>query len=99
MNALRTLDLDSSSVVLRRAKADDLPAIVDLIAADQLGAGRDGIKTPADLAAYQEAFRVIDADPAQILMVAECGPGQGSGGCGVWAWHCRDDAALLYPWP
>jgi GNAT superfamily N-acetyltransferase len=73
MEVLRTLDLDSSSVVLRRAKADDLPAIVDLIAADQLGAARDGIRNPADLAAYQEAFRVIDADPAQILMVAESG--------------------------
>jgi GNAT superfamily N-acetyltransferase len=75
MDVLKTLDLDSSSVVLRRARADDLPAIVDLIAADQLGAGRDGIRTPADLAAYQEAFRAIDADPAQILMVAESGHG------------------------
>ena len=73
MDVLKTLDLDSSSVVLRRAEADDLPAIVDLIAADQLGAARDGIRTPADLAAYQEAFRAIDADPAQILMVAESG--------------------------
>jgi GNAT superfamily N-acetyltransferase len=71
MDVLKTLDLDSSSIVLRRARADDLPAIVDLIAADQLGAARDGIRTPADLAAYQEAFRAIDADPAQILMVAE----------------------------
>lgn len=75
MDVLRTLDLDSSSVVLRRARADDLPAIVDLIAADQLGAARDGIRTPADLAAYQEAFLAIDADPAQLLMVAESGRG------------------------
>jgi GNAT superfamily N-acetyltransferase len=73
MDVLRTLDLDSSSVVLRRARVDDLPAIVGLIAADQLGAARDGIRTPADLAAYQEAFLAIDADPAQILMVAESG--------------------------
>jgi hypothetical protein len=63
MEVLKTLDLDSSPVVLRRARAEDLPAIVDLIAADQLGAARDGIRTPADLAAYQEAFRAIDADP------------------------------------
>jgi hypothetical protein len=44
MDVLRTLDLNSSPVVLRRARADDLAAIVDLIAADQLGATRDGIR-------------------------------------------------------
>ncbi len=74
MDVLTTLDLDPSPVVLRRARAADLPAIVDLIAADQLGAARDGIRTPADLAAYQQAFRGIDADPAQLLIVAESGP-------------------------
>jgi GNAT superfamily N-acetyltransferase len=58
-------------VILRRAKADDLPAIVNLIAADQLGATRDGVTTAGDLAAYQRAFAVIDSDPAHILMVAE----------------------------
>ncbi|MGD0376181.1 MAG: GNAT family N-acetyltransferase [Streptosporangiaceae bacterium] len=68
---MATLSLGSSCVVLRRAKADDLPAIIDLIAADQLGARRDGAKTAGDLAAYQRAFRVIDDDPAHILMVAE----------------------------
>jgi GNAT superfamily N-acetyltransferase len=73
MDVLRTLDLNSSPVVLRRARADDLAAIVDLIAADQLGATRDGIRDAADLAAYRQAFRVIDADPAHILMVAEAG--------------------------
>jgi GNAT superfamily N-acetyltransferase len=70
---LKILDLDSSSVVLRRAKADDLPAIVNLIAADQLGATRDGVNTAADLAAYQRAFGLIDTDPAHILLVAEAG--------------------------
>ena len=73
-DVLRVVDLDSSSVVLRRAKADDLPAIVNLIAADQLGATRDGVTTAGDLAAYQRAFAVIDSDPAHILMVAESGP-------------------------
>lgn len=73
MDALKTLDLDSSPVVLRRATAADLPAIVDLITADQLGATRDGVRTDADLAAYQRAFGVIDADPAHLLVVAESG--------------------------
>ena len=70
-DVLRVVDLDSSPVILRRAKADDLPAIVNLIAADQLGATRDGVTTAGDLAAYQRAFAVIDSDPAHILMVAE----------------------------
>jgi GNAT superfamily N-acetyltransferase len=73
-DVLRVVDLDSSCVVLRRAKADDLPAIVNLIAADQLGATRDGVTTAGDLAAYQRAFAVIDSDPAHILMVGESGP-------------------------
>jgi len=73
VNVLRVLDLDSSSVVLRQAKADDLPAIVDLIAADQLGAARDGVRTAEDLAAYRRAFRTIEQDPAHMLVVAESG--------------------------
>jgi len=40
-------------------------AIVDLIAADQIGATRDG----GDLAPYERAFAAIDADPAQLLVV------------------------------
>jgi GNAT superfamily N-acetyltransferase len=73
MDVLRMVDLGSSSVVLRRAKADDVPAIVDLLAADQLGATRDGVRTAGDLAAYQRAFCIIDQDPAHILAVAESG--------------------------
>jgi GNAT superfamily N-acetyltransferase len=49
---------------VRRAIVDDVPAIVDLIAADQIGATRDG----GDLAPYQRAFAAIDADPAQLLV-------------------------------
>ena len=71
MDVLAKVDLGSSAVVLRRAQADDVTAIVDLIAADQLGATRDGAQTAEDLAAYQRAFRAIDDDPAQLLVVAE----------------------------
>ena len=74
MNELTVVDLGPSSVLLRRAGADDIPAIVDLLAADQLGATRDGARTPEDLAGYLEAFRAIDGDPAQLLVVAESGP-------------------------
>jgi GNAT superfamily N-acetyltransferase len=51
--------------VVRRAVADDVAAIVELIAADQIGQDRDG----GDLAPYAEAFTAIDADPAQLLVV------------------------------
>jgi GNAT superfamily N-acetyltransferase len=74
VDVLATLDLGSAAIVLRRATEADLPAIVDLIAADQLGAVRDGVRTAADLAAYQRAFHAIDSDPAHILAVADSGP-------------------------
>ncbi len=51
---------------LRRAAAGDVPAIVGLLADDQLGATRDG----GDMAPYLRAFAAIDADPAQRLLVA-----------------------------
>jgi GNAT superfamily N-acetyltransferase len=71
MHVLTTLNLDSSAVVLRRAEPADLPAIVDLLAADQLGAARDGVRSDADLQAYRRAFDEIDRDPAHVLVVAE----------------------------
>jgi GNAT superfamily N-acetyltransferase len=70
---LTTVDLGSSVAVVRRAEARDVPAIVDLLAADQLGASRDGVRTGADLADYQRAFDAIDGDPAHLLVVAEAG--------------------------
>lgn len=71
MDVLTVVDLGSSSVVLRRAAVQDVPAIVNLLAADQLGATRDSVRTPEDLGCYRRAFRAIDDDPAHILMVAE----------------------------
>ena len=71
MAELARVDLGSSVAVMRRAEARDLPAIVDLLAADQLGATRDGVRTAEDLAAYQQAFHAIDGDSAHLLVVAE----------------------------
>jgi GNAT superfamily N-acetyltransferase len=68
---LETLRLGASLVVLRRATVDDVAVLVDLIAADQLGATRDGVRTAEDLAVYQQAFRRIDADQAHLLVVAQ----------------------------
>jgi ribosomal protein S18 acetylase RimI-like enzyme len=75
MDVLTTLPAGPGEpVVLRRAVAADVPALVALLAADQLGATRDGVRDPDDLAAYQRAFRAIDADPAHLLLVAQAGP-------------------------
>jgi hypothetical protein len=74
MTELATIELGPSTVILRRAEASDVPALVDLLAADQLGATRDGVTSAEDLAAYQRAFRAIDADPAHLLLVAQAGP-------------------------
>ncbi|HEY7429238.1 MAG TPA: GNAT family N-acetyltransferase [Streptosporangiaceae bacterium] len=73
MAVLTSLELGSSVAVLREARAEDVPAIVDLIAADQVGATRDGVQTAGDLAGYRRAFRAIDGDPAHLLLVAESG--------------------------
>lgn len=54
---------------------EDVPAIAELLAADDLGATRDGVRDAADLAAYLEAFKAIDADPAHVLLVADSGAG------------------------
>jgi len=71
VTVLATVDLGSSAAVVRRAQARDVPAIVDLLAADQFGAARDGVRTAEDLAAYQQAFHAIDGDSAHLLVVAE----------------------------
>jgi GNAT superfamily N-acetyltransferase len=71
MDTLAVLAAESLPVTLRTATEADVAAIVGLIAADQLGATRDGVRDDADLAAYTAAFRSIDADPAHLLVVAE----------------------------
>lgn len=74
MTILAELNLrDGSTVELRRATAEDVPAIVGMLADDELGAGRDGISNDGDLETYLRAFDAIDSDPAQLLVVAADG--------------------------
>jgi GNAT superfamily N-acetyltransferase len=74
MDVLAEIELaGDGTALLRRATLADVPALVALIAADQLGASRDGVRGEADLAAYTAAFEAIDADPAHLLLVAEAG--------------------------
>jgi ribosomal protein S18 acetylase RimI-like enzyme len=55
---------------IRRATREDVEAIVRLLIDDQLGATRDSAD---DLSPYLKAFEDIDADPNQLLMVADDG--------------------------
>ena len=64
MDVLATLA--DGTLTVRRARVDDLPALVGLLAADPVSAGRgDAI---GDLAPYEAAFAEIDADPAHLLV-------------------------------
>lgn len=57
-----------TDVVIRRATATDIPGIVGMLVDDEIGTSRE---SPDDLTPYQAAFEVIDADPNQLLVVAE----------------------------
>ena len=59
-------------VVLRKARREDLPAIVGLLADDGLGNGREDARLPLD-EAYINAFDALDGDPNQFLVVAQEG--------------------------
>jgi GNAT superfamily N-acetyltransferase len=52
---------------IRPAIVDDIPAIVNMLADDALGAQRE---SPGDLAPYTAAFERLADDPQQHLMVA-----------------------------
>ena len=58
-----------SSVTYRPARAEDLPVIVALLLDDPLGATRES--GDGSLAPYEQAFREIDADPNNLVIVAE----------------------------
>lgn len=72
---LTELAVHGSTVLLRQATAEDVPTIVELLAADQLGATRDVAADADDLAPYQQAFSAIDDDPAHLLVVATADAG------------------------
>lgn len=57
----------NDGVTIDRARAEDVAAIVAMLADDALGARRED---PGDPIPYLAAFRVIDADPHQFLAVA-----------------------------
>lgn len=57
-----------TDIVIRSAVADDVPAIVAMLADDPLGATRE---SPDDMEPYRTAYERLRSDPNQFLMVAE----------------------------
>lgn len=60
---------------IRRARRDDLPALMALLRDDPLGAGRES----TDPAPYEAAFAALDADPNQVLVCLEDADGAVAG--------------------
>lgn len=62
---MESLEVDGRRFTIARAVRSDLPALVGLLADDVLGSGRESTQ----LAPYEAAFREIDSDPHQFLVV------------------------------
>jgi GNAT superfamily N-acetyltransferase len=58
-------------VQFRAASRADVPAILRLLADDEITRGRDGVVPEGEDAAYWAAFDAIDADPRNELIVAD----------------------------
>jgi GNAT superfamily N-acetyltransferase len=56
-----------TDIEIRPALEHEVPAVIALLADDQLGSGRE---TPDDLVPYLAAFARLQADPNQLLVVA-----------------------------
>ncbi len=54
---------------IRRARREDVPAIVRLLADDELGRGREAVD-PQSMQPYYAAFDAISSDPRNELMIA-----------------------------
>lgn len=67
--------VNSAPVIIRRARRDDVAAIVAMLADDPLGSARERIKDPLP-APYFRAFEAVDRDPNIHLVVAENGDGK-----------------------
>jgi GNAT superfamily N-acetyltransferase len=69
---MHELEVAGERFTIRRARRQDVAAIVRLLADDVLGAGRE---TAGD-SAYEAAFDEIDADPHQYLAVINVAQGE-----------------------
>jgi GNAT superfamily N-acetyltransferase len=60
------------NLTFRRATEADVPDIIKMLADDTLGASREDLGAES-LPKYLDAFRLIDADPNQFLLVVDDG--------------------------
>ena len=67
---LATIDAAGAWFLLRRARRDDLPALIELLAADALRANDDS-SSPERRGPYEAAFEAIDGDRAHTLVAVE----------------------------
>jgi ribosomal protein S18 acetylase RimI-like enzyme len=67
--------INRAPVTIRRARRDDVAAIVAMLADDPLGSARERIEDPLP-APYFNAFEAVDRDPNIHLVVAENGDGK-----------------------
>jgi GNAT superfamily N-acetyltransferase len=58
-------------MIFRIATRADVPAILELLADDELSRARDGVVSEGADAGYWAAFEAIDADPRNELIVAD----------------------------
>jgi GNAT superfamily N-acetyltransferase len=70
MGLLATVVVKGTEVELRDAVAEDMPRLIALLADDQLGEQREGLRTGEDLERYLQAFHAIDQDPHHLLIAA-----------------------------
>jgi GNAT superfamily N-acetyltransferase len=68
--SLAEFELPRGRFVLRRAGAEDLAAMIALLAADRLRSAEDSLAA-GERERYLRAFEAIDADPAHLMTVAE----------------------------
>ncbi len=68
--SLATIDAGGVPFTLRRARREDLSALIDLLAADALRANDDS-SDPQHRGRYEAAFEAIDRDGAHTLVVVE----------------------------
>ena len=71
MSSLGVLHTTGGTVTLREAVVDDVPSIVGLLAADQLGSARDGADPVDGFAPYLRAFEALNTDPSHVLLVGD----------------------------
>ncbi len=64
--------MTAPSITIRRARRDDVGAIVRMLADDALGGARERIEDPLP-ASYFKAFETVERDPNIQLVVAEEG--------------------------